>query len=315
MSKRKRKADSYIPGLTRKIISNVAASFSYERGEELMNHVSIDSNSDNTIQASIDGKGYEIEISFESTVQNEFDLDCDCSCPDDRDGCCKHLCAVLLTLIDNSPKNKKRKTSKSNSTSNSSKNKNKKKNKQYSLSDLKASIENLGKDQLLSIVQEGLKYVCIQKIVSNTLNSASNKQIDLSDYKQRIYEAVHQLDRLRPSQQFSLAYKIHEDLNEIIDEAQELFALQNNNAAMQILIAIAKGISSEANIAGEVFKSLHGCAGMDDSIASLMAEILESDQDMQKNKVVHKAIKSIAANLSDYGDEQYSEILESFDIE
>ena len=312
MSKRKRGTDSsYIPGLTRNIIENIGASFSVSRGQELINNVIIDSHSNGSIEASIAGKHYEIEISYQNQVNNAFDIDCNCTCPDDRDGYCKHICAVLLTFID---KNPKRKRQKSDSSSNKNKKSKKKKKKHHTISELKKSVESLEKDQLLDIVKKSLKFAGVQKIVSNALNAISDEPIDLTHYKQRIYEAVHQLDRLRPSAQFSMSYKIHQDLDKIIGEAQNLFQVGNNNAAMQILITMSKSISNESNIEGEVWKSLHGCGGVDDSIALLMTQIIENDQEMQQNISVHKTIQSIHNKLTKYGIDEYQQVLETFDV-
>merc|ERR1711879_619669 len=62
---------------------------------------------DNEIRASIDGKGYQIRISYDSPVNDIRDLYCNCSCPDDRGGWCKHICAVLTKFVDDQPQRKR----------------------------------------------------------------------------------------------------------------------------------------------------------------------------------------------------------------
>eukprot|EP01084_Bolivina_argentea_P161233 280711_1 len=312
MSKRKRSEDNnFIEGLTSDIIQNKAATFSYTRGQEILDDdaVIIDSYTKGFIEASISGKSYSIEITFEEPVNNTFDIDVDCSCPDDRDGCCKHGCAVLLKVMDKKPKPKKRKTKSSSIPSNNSN------NKTYTVSELEQSVQHLQKEHLVNIINQSLKYVCVQKIVSKVLNSVGNETINMSEIKSEIYEAIHQLDRLRPSQQFSMAYKVDQDLNKIVESAEKYYKTGNNIGAMEILLAIGKSISNQHNIEGEVWKSIHGCGGIDSDIAALMQKIVEADKNIQQNAKIQSSIESIHSILSQYCIEDYKDVLDCFETE
>lgn len=316
MPKRSYSDESVIDGLTPTMIRNLAASHSYERGQDLSDDVIIDSRSNNCIEASISGKYYDITINYSVPIQSSFDISADCSCPDDRDGACKHICAVLLKFVDNNPNKKKRKLNPKNPANNSNNNNNrdKKKKKKYTKNELEESLEDLDNDQLINIIKKSLKFVGVQKIVSQTLNDISSESTDISAFKYRIYQAIHQLDRLRPSAQFSMSYKIDSDLSDIISDAEKLGRRGNVDDALQILVSMAETISKEHNIEGEVWKSIHGCGGIDDSICVAMTEIIENNTEIKTNRNIYDSIRKINSCLIDYGIEDYQDVLDCFEV-
>jgi len=309
MSKRKQPAQkekSIVDGLTHSIIKDIAASCSYGRGEEIRDEVVIKSRSAKCIEASISGKSYEIEINFETPVQSSFEIDADCTCPDDRDGACKHVCAVLLNFVDPNPSKKRKPTAKGAKNG---------KKKKYSVQELKESVQYLDNDDLIEIISDSLQFVGVQKIVAAKLQDAEQENVNISEYKSRIYQAVHQLDSLRPSQQFSLAYKIGSDLNEIIGEAEKLAKRGNECGALQVLVSMAEIISNEDSIEGEVWKSLHGCGGTDNDICTKLCGIVENSSTFKQNKGIYRSIARVNATLADYGIEDYEEVLSLFDVQ
>ena len=142
-------------------------------------------------------------------------------------------------------------------------------------------MHNLENKHLIDIINESLQYKGVQKIVPKALSSRGSEPINMSGYKSQIYEALHQLDRLRPSQQFSMAYKVSQDLGTVISAAEKYHKTGNNIGAMQILIAIGKSVANANNIEGEVWKSLHNCGGIDADSAELMIDIIEADEDIR----------------------------------
>lgn len=306
MPKRDRNLDC-IDGLNHQMIEDEAASFSYDRGLALQCSVVIDSHTEGNVDASISGKHYDISITYTPPVRSSLDISCDCSCPDDRDGSCKHICAVLLKLIDCRPKAKKSKSTAPKAS--------KSKSKKYSLSELKDAVGNLSEDQLAEILKEALQFKGVQKIVSQKLNVIGNQCVDLRSIKGDIYEAIHQLDSLRPSQQFSMSYKVDQDLGKVINTANKYWKSGNTNAAMQILLALAKSVSNEHNIEGEVWKSIHSGGGIDYDIASLMKEIIGEDEVLQSNEQIKTSIRSLHCTMSAYCVEDYGEVLQCFDAE
>jgi len=308
MPKRKRaESESYIPGLTPRIIQNVAATNSYYRGQELTDDVIIDSMCSDYVEASIRNKAYEIEITFTEPVGSALDIEPDCTCPDDRDGACKHVCAVLLELVDDEPNAKKHKADPTGNAQPI--------NKVFTDSEMHEAVEDLSKEQLVQIVRDSLSLEQVQTVVSKTLNSVRNEDVDLGHFKSEIYAALHQLDRLRPSQQFSMAHKVNIDLAEVIESARKYAKAGNSLGAMQILIAMAKSTASAGGIEGEVWKSLHSGGSIAYDIAQVMVEVIEKDDQLQSNARIKDAVQSVHDEMVGYCIEDYEEVLACFDDE
>lgn len=148
-----------IEGLRERLIKEAAAWMSYERSWSYLDLVTIRSHTDNTIEASIIGKGYQISILYDTPVNDRRDLDCDCSCPDDRGGWCKHICAVLSKFIDNRPQRKRIKQATRRCFS------------PQQIAALKSIAEDMNRDDLVEIVTDLLDDSTVQNIISNKIIS------------------------------------------------------------------------------------------------------------------------------------------------
>eukprot|EP00959_Pyramimonas_sp_CCMP1952_P094739 1981867-Pyramimonas_sp.AAC.1 len=73
-----------------------------------------------------------------------------------------------------------------------------------------------------------------------------SKPVDLKQWGSAAHRAIHQLDRLRPSQQCDQAGVIHGDLSKLVAEATRL----SPENAVQALVRVA-GVLSHATDTGE----------------------------------------------------------------
>lgn len=89
-----------IPWLTQTFISSHASANSFSRSKSLGGSVRNIIRTSDGFRASVSGTSeYYVSISVLSTNS----LQCDCSCPDNRGGYCKHTCAVLTQLLNGNP--------------------------------------------------------------------------------------------------------------------------------------------------------------------------------------------------------------------
>jgi hypothetical protein len=101
---------------------------------------------------------------------------------------------------------------------------------------------------LLDIVKQ---HPQTRAIVKRRFDAEMDKPVDLQQFGSQAWHALHQLDRLRPSQQYQQSGTVSEDLNEVITKATKLV---NRKNAFRALVRIAGVMSHVDSIAGEIFK-------------------------------------------------------------
>ena len=95
-------------GLTAGAINGVASSGSYKRAQSITKTVYDISQHGNSFEATVSGSD---DYDVSATVESGDVTDYSCSCPDNRGGACKHVCALLICLLPGQSTSPKRGTS------------------------------------------------------------------------------------------------------------------------------------------------------------------------------------------------------------
>eukprot|EP00798_Chlamydomonas_sp_ICE-L_P015164 gene15164-21235_t len=146
----------------------------------------------------------------------------------------------------------------------------------------------------------------LQTRIEKLLKMKQSKPVDLKYFGSAANSAIHQMDRLRPSQQFDQSHRVSDDLVALLAEAEQLGKPEH---VIQALARIA-GVFSHATDTGEVFKCISSCGGFQSSLAGAQLEELESD-DMEWGELrdAYEQLQRMDARLQDYGIEEFDEVL------
>lgn len=134
----------------------------------------------------------------------------------------------------------------------------------------------------------------------------------LKSFGSAAYSAMHQLDRLRPSQQFGTVHKVSDDLESLLEDA-ERYAPDTRLC----LIARVAGVYSHCVEEGEVFRLLSQggfetdlCSSMNDALA----EITDVDDAVVgKLESAMSQLERVHQRLCSYGIEEFQDVVDEID--
>jgi hypothetical protein len=105
--------------------------------------------------------------------------------------------------------------------------------------------------QLAVLVDIVKQHPQTRAIVKHRFDAEMDKPVDLQQFGSQAWHALHQLDKLRPSQQYQQSGRVSEDLGKVITKATNLVNPKN---AFRALVRIAGEMSHADSIPGEIFK-------------------------------------------------------------
>ena len=170
------------------------------------------------------------------------------------------------------------------------------------------------------------KHKILETLITNPLEDATNmvikktKLLDaipltdtlLKSFGSRAYQAIYQLDRLRPSQQFERVGDVSRDLCDLIREAKRYTPITR----FCLLCRIAGVFSHSAEDSGEVFKGLTSGGGTPYNLQTDMMEALNDIGDggnMQHLSDAKAQLERVDSRLSGYCIDEFKQVLKSLD--
>lgn len=243
----------------------------------------------NTIEAYVEGSGYR-----PYKVQIEFDqsgikgMPC-CSCPyvEDFDDICKHIIAVLLTIL-KKPENLETKEKLSELLKNLDK------------SNLIELIETIVKaDSSLSLFLEDFIVGIPKKNNGKKSIPARKSKINPNKYKQEAIQIVRGLDNMAPSQAYWFVGGTVQAIQDLIKKARPFIEKGNTESAISILTGIAQGYTQEwTYLDGSNGETPDPFYDLDEGFAEalLVSEVSKSTKESLK-----KNIEEWIPELEDYG--------------
>ena len=198
--------------------------------------------------------------------------------------------------------------------------------KRKSLSDVGGKKTKKRKSEDLSIAEEVLDYLDeddMQEMLKSLLHSGGvtgkktkellmkkkkemdEKPVDLAYYGSEAHRRIHQLDHLRPSQQFTRAFEVKRDLEDLVEEA-------SRHSPEKAVMALARigGVLSHAPDTGEVFKRIAGCGGIQEDIVDSIKIALKSVTSWDVLEDAYAQLGRVHYRLDQYGIEEFEECLD-----
>eukprot|EP00938_MAST-03A_sp_MAST-3A-sp1_P005410 g5410.t1 len=131
------------------------------------------------------------------------------------------------------------------------------------------------------------------------------KPVDLAYYGSEAHRRIHQLDHLRPSQQFTRAFEVKRDLEDLVEEA-------SRHSPEKAVMALARigGVLSHAPDTGEVFKRIAGCGGIQEDIVDSIKIALKSVTSWDVLEDAYAQLGRVHYRLDQYGIEEFEECLD-----
>ena len=283
-----RKAKDFL--LTEARIRELVSSKIFNRGLEYFKEGAVCNiySTGNTIEAYVEGSDYspyKVQIEFDkSGFKEEFF----CSCPyaEDFGKICKHIVAVLLTVL------KKPKTMQA----------------REKLSDL---LKTLDKSHLIQLIETMVKTdSSLDLFVEDFLKEISKKtgkkstfskksKINSNKYKKEAIQIVHSLNGMSSSEAYWYVGNVVRDIQDLIKKAQPFLERGKGESAISILTGIAEGyIQGWTYLDGSDGETPNPFYDLDEGFAEalLVSEISENVKESLK-----KDIEEWIPELEDYG--------------
>ena len=243
---------------------------------------------DNMIEAYVEGSDYspyKVQIEFDKSGLKGEPF---CSCPyaEDFGETCKHIVAVLLTVLKN-PKTLKAKEK---------------------LSDI---LKNLDKNNLIQLIETMVKTDSsldlfvgdfikeISKTTGKKSISTKKSKINSNKYKKEALQIVHSLSALSSSEAYWFVGDVVRDIQDLIKKAQPFLERGNGENAISILTGIAEGyVQGWTYLDGSNGETPNPFYDLDEGFAEalLVSEIPENIK-----KSLKKNIEEWIPELEDYG--------------
>ena len=133
----------------------------------------------------------------------------------------------------------------------------------------------------------------------------------LKSFGSRAYQAIHQLDRLRPSQQFEMVGTVDKDLYELVKEAKQFTPV-----AQLCCLARISGVFSHSVDTGEVFKGISSDSGLQYTLCQDMLEALQNVKDLTDEIIdqlttAKSQLERVHARLTGYGIDDFEEVVQA----
>jgi uncharacterized Zn finger protein len=246
----------------------------------------------NQILAEVEGSSYEpYRVSI--TLSEHGIVDADCTCPYDWGGDCKHIVAVLLTVI-HSPKEVEERPS------------------------VETMLAGLDRDQLEALILELVeRQPNLADVIQNELSvmqakaadaasdsAASSpherrRPLDSASFRRQVRAILHSLDRMRPSEAYWHVDGVLENMGGLLEKARAFVEASDGNNALIILEAITEeymeGWESLDDSDGEV-------SGFFDELGPLWTEaILVADLTLAEREELADRLTHWQSRLGDYG--------------
>ncbi|CAJ1380892.1 unnamed protein product [Effrenium voratum] len=149
------------------------------------------------------------------------------------------------------------------------------------------------------------------KVVCEELEKQDAQVVDVQSLQKsfgsRAFRAFHQLDRLRPSQQYEQSHRVTDDINDLIQEAGRLKAVH----AVMALARIA-GVMSNASDTGQVFHdTVASCGGLTYDLSAALRKQLQllRATDWASLQDAYEQLVRVQGRLEDYAIEDFDGIL------
>ncbi len=241
---------SDLPTITEGMIMQHVSSQSFERGKRYYNQGNVGSvvRRGQSLIGEVWGSQYDpyrVEVTFDSAgITGAF-----CSCPYDWGGWCKHVVAVLLTLIREKPGVEERPT-------------------------VDALLADLNAEQLRSVLEalitndatlitEVETLMAQWQDVESGTSGVSKRGVDPAAFRQRVRWILHSLDGMRASEAYWHVGDVVGQLEDVLAEAEELIEAGDADLALPLLEILTEeyvegwlGLDDSDGFAGQFFYSL-----------------------------------------------------------
>ena len=176
-----------------------------------------------------------------------------------------------------------------------------------------AGLSRLNEADKTSILERLIKdaRLSASKVVSEELEKRDAKPINvqslLQNFGSRAFRAFHQLDRLRPSQQYEQSHRVTGDIDKLVQEAGRLKAAH----AIMALARVAE-VMSDASDTGQVFHdTVASCGGVPYSLSAALRQHLNklSAADWSSLKPAYEQLSGVQSCLQDYAIEDFDDIV------
>eukprot|EP00931_Biecheleriopsis_adriatica_P088043 TRINITY_DN62437_c0_g1_i1.p1 TRINITY_DN62437_c0_g1~~TRINITY_DN62437_c0_g1_i1.p1 ORF type:complete len:215 (+),score=48.45 TRINITY_DN62437_c0_g1_i1:109-753(+) len=173
-----------------------------------------------------------------------------------------------------------------------------------------AGLSRLDESQKTAVLEQLIQdsRLSAAKLVTERLVKLDAKPVDLQHFGSKAFRAFHQLDRLRPSQQFEQSGRVTDDIHDLITEAERLNAV---NAGMAL--ARIAGVMSHADDTGQVFHdTVASCGGLPYSMAEALQNQLRrlGSPDWAKLAEAYEQLLRVQSRLQDYGIDNFDTIVD-----
>jgi len=290
-----------LPEITERLIQRHATDKSFERGRRYRDRgavLNLEARDDRLI-ATVAGSQYEpyqVEIAFDRAgITQAF-----CSCPYERSGWCKHIIAVLLTVLEEPESVDER----------------------PSLETLIADLDRESLQRLvLQIAEDDAGLInridsYVERLRAEEAASQAEAQkrrppVDPESFRRRVYYILHSLDRMRPSEAYWHVSSMVNEVGEVLEEAWEFIRAGDGQNALRILEAITDEyvnswyfLDDSDGYAGDFFMDLSKAWAE----AVLTAELTEDERREWKRK-----LERWQAEAGDYGIDAFYVAIEALE--
>ena len=171
-------------------------------------------------------------------------------------------------------------------------------------------LDRLDEDDMKEMLQSLLRSGGVtgkktKELLMKKKKQMDEKPVDLAYYGSEAHRAIHQLDHLRPSQQFTRAHEVTSDLQELVEEA-------SRHSPENAVMALARigGVLSHAPDTGEVFKRIAGCGGIQEDIVDAIKIAFKSVRNWDVLQDAYEQLIRVHYRLDQYGIEEFEECIE-----
>ena len=146
------------------------------------------------------------------------------------------------------------------------------------------------------------------KLITERLLELDAKPVDVKHFGSQAFRAFHQLDRLRPSQQFEQSGRVIDDIHDLITEAERL-----NPSGAVMALARVSGVMSHSQDTGQVFHdTVASSGGLPYSLAEALQKQLKrlGSADWAKLAEAYDQLVRVQSRLQDYGIDDFDTIVD-----
>ena len=182
--------------------------------------------------------------------------------------------------------------------------------------------------QNLNRLSDEEKHAALEELIRSPLKDATSvvlkkvKALDkkplteplLKSFGSRTHAAIHQLDRLRCSQQFEQVDRVWDDLSELVNDAKRYAPV----ATVSLLSRIAGVFSHSVENTGEVFKGLTSPGGFHCELPDAMKDALKSIGNVEgevKGQLENakSQLERVHSRLTGYCIDEFKEVIDAID--